>query len=182
VTLPKRLLSPLLAAACLFLPPSPSLAAEVQPLGPSFAERRSPTWAFGLQLGAPSGVTAKRYLGRDALDLLLGGFYGPGLRFGADYLWGAARFLPDDPSVSFDLYVGVGGFVGDLSGPCDGFSSWQGSCNGDTYLGARAPLGLEVSFRRAPFTIGLEVAPGFAFAHDRSGLLLDGALTVRFLL
>ena len=72
---------------------------------------RTPSWGIGLMLGEPTGLSIKRYLGRDALHLYLGGAYGPGLRVGVDYLFGLAQ-LHDGRNASVDLFVGVGGFAG----------------------------------------------------------------------
>ncbi len=142
---------------------------------------RTPSWGIGLMLGEPTGLSIKRYLGRDALHLYLGGAYGPGLRVGVDYLFGLAQ-LHDGRNASVDLFVGVGGFAGALRGPCDGINNWQGTCNGDGYLGARMPIGLELRFRKAPISLGLEMAPGLAFAAGRSGLLVDADFALRVLL
>jgi hypothetical protein len=142
---------------------------------------RAPAWGLGLILGEPTGFSVKRYLGRDALHVYLGGAYGPGVRFGVDYLFGLAQ-LHNGRSASVDVFVGAGGFVGALRGPCDGLNNWQGTCNGDGYLGARMPIGLELRFRAAPISLGLEVAPGLAFATGRSGMLVDADLALRILL
>jgi hypothetical protein len=142
---------------------------------------RNPSWGLGLMLGEPTGFSIKRYLGRDAVHVYLGGAYGPGVRFGADYLFGVAQVL-NGGNAWLDLFVGGGAFVGALRGPCDGINNWQGTCNGDGYLGARMPFGMELRFRNAPLSIGLEVAPGLAFATGRSGLLVDADLALRILL
>jgi hypothetical protein len=142
---------------------------------------RAPSWGIGLILGEPTGFSVKRYLGRDAVHVYLGGAYGPGLRVGFDYLFGLAQ-LHDGRSASLDLFVGLGAFAGALRGPCDGINNWQGTCNGDGYVGARMPIGLELRFRNAPISLGLEMAPGLAFATGRSGLLVDADLALRVLL
>jgi hypothetical protein len=145
------------------------------------AQNRAPSWGVGLMLGEPTGLTLKHYLGRDAVHVYLGGAYGPGVRFGVDYLFGVAQVLGGG-NAWIDLFVGGGAFVGTLRGPCDGINNWQGTCNGDGYLGARMPLGFEVRFRSAPISLGLEVAPGLAVASGRSGLLVDADLALRLLL
>jgi hypothetical protein len=141
----------------------------------------APQWAAGLTLIDPTGITFKRYLGgRDSFDLGVGFLYGPGARFYADYLRDFARVFAN-PDLFLDLYAGLGGFVGVLSSPC-GPGFLNDRCNGDIYAGARVPLGAEVLFRKAPFTAGLELAPGFAVAPGRAGFLLDFMLIGRALL
>ena len=45
-------------------------------------------WSLGFDLGEPSGVTVKKWLGgSEALDFNVG-FYAPGVRFSGDYLFG----------------------------------------------------------------------------------------------
>ncbi len=140
-------------------------------------------WALGLTLGEPTGISAKRYLGgRNSFDLNIDAAYGPGLRIGADYLWGLAQLLSDRSSVDLDVYLGVGPFVGTLQGPCENFGTWRHDCNGDLYAGGRMPLGIEAVFQRVPVTLGLELAPGLAFAPGRAGFLLDASLMARVLL
>ena len=152
-------------------------------LGQGSSMYEPPRWALGLSLGEPTGLSIKRYLGgRNAFDLNLDAVYGPGLRFGADYLWGLAQLLSDRSSLNLDVYLGLGAFVGALRGPCGGFYNWRGDCSGDGYVGGRIPLGIEALFRTAPLSVGLEVAPGIAFASGHSGFLLDASLMLRLLL
>jgi hypothetical protein len=169
-----------LVLALLSLLPSLPAFADTFPNGPAPMVSEPRRWGLGIQIGAPTGLTLKRYLGRDAIDFYVGGVYGPGLRVGADYLFGLAQ-LADSPSVNLDLYVGVGPFVGLLRGPCAGVSSWPGTCDGDGYLGGRVPIGLELVSKRAPFSLGLELAPAFAVAPNRAGVLLDVNLAARVL-
>lgn len=169
------------AVALLCLPLSLPAFADTVVVVQSNPVYEAPRWGIGLVLGTPTGLSLKRYLGRNAFDVYLGGVYGPGMRFGADYLWGLAQLVRAQ-SVNLDFYVGLGGFVGALRGPCGSFYNWQGTCNGDGYVGARVPIGLEFVFKSAPISLGLELAPGIAFAPDRQGFLFDGNLALRFLL
>lgn len=142
-----------------------------------------PRWALGVTLGEPTGVSVKRYLGgKNAFDLNIDFVYGPGFRLGADYLWGLAQLLSDRSVADLNFYLGAGPFLGTLQGPCEGFGGWRRDCNGDVYAGGRMPVGLELVFKRVPVTLGLEVAPGIAFAPGRAGFLLDAALVARVLL
>jgi hypothetical protein len=132
-------------------------------------------------IGDPTGFTFKRYIGgSDAFDIGLGAVYGPGLRFSADYLRDIAR-MASNPQVELDFYAGVGGLVGSLASPC-GPGFIDNRCNGDVYAGVRVPFGLELLFNRSPFTLGAEIAPGFAVAPGRAGFLLDFLLAGRVLL
>ena len=149
--------------------------------GPGYYEPSR--WALGLSLGEPTGISAKKYLGgRNAFDVNLDFVYGPGFRFGADYLWGLGQLLTDRSVMNLNVYLGAGPFIGTLRGPCGGFYNWQDTCSGDVYLGGRMPIGIEAVFRNAPVTLGLEVAPGLAFAPGRVGLLVDASLMLRVLL
>lgn len=143
----------------------------------------SPRWALGVTLGEPTGVSVKRYLGgKNAFDMNIDFVYGPGFRIGADYLWGLAQLLTDRSTADLNFYLGAGPFLGTLQGPCEGFGGWRRDCNGDLYAGGRMPIGLEAVFKRIPITLGLEVAPGIAFAPGRAGFLFDASLVARVLL
>lgn len=164
--------------ACLFLVATPALAQGAP----------SDRWALGVTIGDPFGISVKHYLGprrgppggnNNAWDAYVAFAYGPGLRFGADWLWNLAR-LATEPEFALEGYAGVGPFIGVLSNPC-GPGFIDNRCNGDAYFGARVPLGLEMLLRKAPVTLGLELAPGVAFAPGRAGLLLDFLLAVRWL-
>lgn len=156
---------------------------------PAAAQRMAPSdrWGLGLTIGDPFGVTLKHYNGRrgpagvnaTAWDAYIAFAFGPGFRFGADWLWNLRR-LAAEREFALDAYAGVGPFVGALSSPC-GPGFIDNRCNGDVYFGARVPLGLEMLLRQAPVTFGLELAPGVGFAPGRAGLLLDFLLAVRWL-
>lgn len=139
-------------------------------------------WSLGFDLGEPSGVTVKKWLGgSEALDFNVG-FYAPGVRFSGDYLFGLAQLMRDRSTLNLDVYVGVGPMVGFLYGGC-GFSGFGRYCgNGEIYVGARVPIGVEAVFKTAPVAIGLEVAPGFAIASFGPAGLVDFVLTLRLLL
>ena len=168
--------APLLMA---LLVSAPAMARESRVLQPGIQPvYRSDRWALGFMLGDPTGVTVKRYLGRNAFDAYLG-FWAPGLRVGMDYLWNLGR-LANSPKVDLDIYAGGGGFAGALSGPCGpGFISCGG---GAAYFGARMPLGAELLFKEAPFTAGLEIAPGLAAGNFGVGFTFDFSLIARILL
>lgn len=162
------------------------LAAALVASAPAFArgDRLEPVtyrdrFALGFLLGEPFGLSLKHYQGRNAWDAYVG-FYSPGLRFGGDWLWNLGR-IEHQAKFDLDLYAGVGPFVGTFTGPC-GPGFWRYSCNGDAYLGARVPFGIEMLLKEAPLTFGLEIAPGLGIASGGAGLLLDAAFIFRFLL
>jgi hypothetical protein len=161
---------------------APALARESQlPLDSRLQPVDRPDrWGIGFTLGEPFGLTLKRYLGRNAFDLYAAFAYGPGIRFGGDWLWNLGR-IERGPKFDLDIYAGVGPYIGEFTSPC-GPGFINNSCNGDVYLGGRVPLGVELLLKEAPLTFGIEIAPGIAFAPSRAGLTLDFDLAVRLLL
>ncbi len=171
-----------LLLAAVLLCASPALARDTRlPVQTGLEEVARPArWGLGVMLGEPFGVSLKRYLGGvNAFDVYAAFAYGPGLRFGGDWLWDLGR-IARAPKLDVDIYVGVGGFIGTFQGACGPFLS--GGCSGDTYFGGRVPVGAEILLKETPVTFGVELAPGFGIAPYRSGLLLDFMLQVRLLL
>ena len=156
---------------------APAFALESRQIGLDPVDRPG-RYALGLMLGDPFGVSLKRYLGANAWDAYVAFAYGPGFRFGGDWLWNLGR-LERHRKFDLDLYAGVGPFIGTFQGPCGGFFN---RCNGDAYLGARVPLGVELLLTEVPLTFGLEVAPGIGIAAGGPGLLVDFLFLVRLLL
>lgn len=139
-------------------------------------------WSVGFVLGAPIGLSAKRYLGgADAFDVGFGFALGPGARVWGDYLFGLARLPSDTAAVNFDLYLGGGPMIGTFRGTC-GFISTDRCGGGEVYGGVRVPFGVEAVFRRTPLAVGLELAPGFAFSSSGAGGTFDLLLSARLLL
>jgi len=137
-------------------------------------------WALGFTLGDPFGLSIKRYLrGANAIDFNLALAYGPGVRFGVDWLWGLG--IERHRKFDIDVYMGVGPFIGSFRGPCSPLF-FTDRCNGDVYVGGRVPFGAEILLKEAPLTLGLELAPGLGFAPGGVGFLLDFLLAVRWLL
>ena len=170
------------AALALLLVAGPALARDSQlPLrnGLTPLDQRE-AWGLGFTLGTPFGLTLKRYLaGSNSWDAYVALAYGPGLRVGADWLWGLGR-LEQHAKFELDLYAGVGPFVGALQGPC-GPGFFPDRCNGDAYAGGRVPVGVELLLREVPLALSLEVAPGLGFGPGRAGFLLDLDLGIRWL-
>jgi hypothetical protein len=136
-------------------------------------------WAAGLMLGDPFGVTLKHY-GKNTFDLYFAFVYAPGARFGGDWIFDLGRAIRA-PKFDLDVYAGVGPFLGVMRGPC-GPGYFYGNCNGDSYVGGRVPFGAEILLKEAPVTFGLEVAPGLGFGPHNWGFLLDGLITLRFVI
>lgn len=142
---------------------------------------RPARWGFGFMLGEPFGLSLKHYTGgMNAWDIYASPADGPGIRFGGDWLWTLGR-AARERDFDIDVYVGVGPTIGSFQGSWCGPGFYGNRCgNGNLYIGGRIPLGVEMLLRRAPFSFGLEVAPGVAFAPE-GFLLFDFLLAVRFL-
>ncbi|MEQ1568610.1 MAG: hypothetical protein ABMA64_23430 [Myxococcota bacterium] len=116
-------------------------------------------FGLGIQLGGPSGLTGKVYLGdgrRNAIDFTVGGgYYGEDLWWNA--FWGQVAYhwnletLDSGGGVTIPFRIGVGGFV------TTGYYSWAGGTNG-AILGARVPFGVDFDFEDAPFQLYIEAA------------------------
>jgi hypothetical protein len=136
-------------------------------------------WALGFTIGAPTSLSVKKYFGTNAFDAYVG-VWSPGLRVGADYPFNLGRPVAAR-QVDMDVYIGVGGFGGALEGPCG--VRYVGTCgSGDGFIGARMPVGAELLFKEAPFTAGIEVAPGLAGGNFGVGFIFDFLLAFRVLL
>lgn len=123
---------------------------------------------IGLQLGEPTGLSAKFWTGgSNAVDALIGwNLVANKFTVQAGYLW---HFPQPVRSGSFNLYVGVGGILGGGSNRNTG--------EGEALLGVRVPLGLEYIYRSFGFYAQLDprvnLLPGI-------GLGLGGGIGVRF--
>ncbi|HUJ25215.1 MAG TPA: hypothetical protein VLW85_04300 [Myxococcales bacterium] len=164
------------AALALLLAAAPALAAP-EGLTPVSRPAR---WGFGVLLGDPFGLSLKRYMGgAQAWDAYAAFAYGPGIRFGADWIWILGRAV-QARQVDLDVYVGAGPFIGSFRGPC-GVAYLNYACNGDVYFGGRVPIGAELLFKEAPVSVGAELAPALLFAPGGALLYLDFLLAIRVL-
>lgn len=163
------------AALALLLAATPAIAAEgLAPVN------RPARWGFGVLLGDPFGLSLKRYMGgSQAWDAYAAFAYGPGIRFGGDFLWILGRAV-QARQVDLDIYVGAGAFIGSFRGPC-GVAYLNYACNGDTYFGGRVPFGAELLFKEAPVSAGVELAPALLFAPGNALLYIDFLLAIRVL-
>jgi hypothetical protein len=169
-----HVLSMALLAAALVVTAAPARAEPVsQPTG----------WGLGLMLGAPTGLTVKRWIGgANAWDVGVG--VGPGFRLHGDFLWGLAELLPNKSDLTLDIYLGIGPVIGVARGWCGTTYRPRDECgggDGELFGGARVPLGLDARLARLPINFGLEVAPGVWLGRDFATGLLDVFLFVRFL-
>lgn len=138
------------------------------------------TVGVGLQLGCPTGVSAKVRLGAPSSAQFEGGFgCGEDLILTGDYLLEMNNFLVDPHNFQVSWYFGIGGRF------AYNHDRYYGSQNRryyhrDTDLGPRVPIGVEARFAQVkPLEVYFEVAPGIDFV-DETGLTIDVALGVRW--
>jgi hypothetical protein len=165
------------------------------------ADESAHSFGLGIELGAPTGLAMKYYLGssggRGGVMALQGGLgavesWGPdGIHVHLEVVWHPS-VLTTTPDFSIPFYLGVGGRI----------LHWQDSycyrengnniCggDGDTDLGLRVPFGLLMDFRKVPLDIFFELALVFDIVHieddddgydyDHDFLSLNGVLGVRY--
>lgn len=113
-------------------------------------------FGLGIQLGSPSGITGKYYLGgrRNAVSLALGSAY-DGRFYNGVWITGSYDFhiaeLIDEAELVMPFRVGIGGFL------ATGQYGW-GRYSEDVFLGVRVPFGLDLDLHSAPVQFYLEVA------------------------
>jgi len=135
-------------------------------------------FGLGIQLGSPTGITGKYYLGgrQNALSFALGSHYDGGFYSGL-WITGSYDFhlveLVTEPEFSMPLRVGIGGFLATGS---YGFGRYY---RDDVYIGARVPVGLDFDLAAAPVQIYLEVAANLVLYPGIYGGL-DAGLGVRY--
>lgn len=149
---------------------------------------------LGLELGAPSGLNAKYFLGGSVAVQggvgVIESWGDDGLHIHAEVVWHPA-LLHRASAVTIPLHVGVGGRF--LEHDYDGRDCFDGrnfyACDADTHLGVRAPVGVSFLFRKTPLDLFVELALVVDFVHlddddrydhdhDRAGLL--GAMGGRY--
>lgn len=141
-------------------------------LSPTAAEAQRRDFGLGIVIGDPTGISAKGFLDeRQAIDGALGfGFIGDdSIALHVDYLYHFDIKRWD--IAMLDLYIGAGPKLGFHDhGPRD-----------DTHIliGARAPIGLALTFLEAPFDVFLELAAGLWLVEDVD-LYLDAAIGGRY--
>src|SRR5262249_13623818 len=107
-------------------------------------------FGLGVQLGEPTGLTGKLYLGdRHALDFLVGGgYYGRGPYWDGVYAHVDYNFQLDNLAsgggVTIPFRVGIGGFLS------TGYYPYYAPGPNDAVVGARVPIGLDFDLESAP--------------------------------
>lgn len=141
---------------------------------------RSRPFGLGIQLGAPSGITGKIYLGgrRNALDFTFGASYYDRYLWGGiwaqvSYHWHITE-LTRGSGVTIPFRVGVGGFVSTYS-----YDWGWDRRRYDAVVGARVPFGLDFDLESAPVQFYLEAAIDVTVLPPL-GIGLDGGIGVRY--
>ena len=136
------------------------------------AEARGPmgrNFGLGVALGNPLSFTGKYHLSdNDAIDFHIGKYHAYGSRLwrsslflGGDYLFTLWNFLETD-AVSIPFYAGPGlGLAFDTRSDRHCYRDGRGYyCDGYEFgFGPRLPVGVMLQFEKAPFELGLEMAP-----------------------
>jgi hypothetical protein len=155
------------------------------------SERR---FGLGLELGAPTGLNAKYFMG--GMVAIQGGLgvmrdnwyyrYHDGLHLHAEVVWHPV-VLHSGRDVTIPLHIGIGGRMLDLEGRCWNGNNWV-VCDNDTHIGVRAPFGVSFLFNKVPMDVFLELALVVDVLHldddeymddyDRAGI--DGVLGARY--
>jgi hypothetical protein len=161
-------------------------------LSPSTASARAGDqngFSLGLILGDPSGLTLRGGIGESsAIQAHIGfsPFPGDALALMVDWTYDAWDFLRSNPKAGLLFFFGFGGKAQWFSGRYFAYEY-----HGHDYLtdrrhfglGARALLGLRLSFRNSPFDLFLEIAPvGITFVVPDSDAYydIDGAIGFRY--
>jgi hypothetical protein len=167
------------------------------------AREGQPSHAFGLglELGAPTGLAGKYYLGHGSgggsMLALQGGIgvieqWGDdGFHFHLDLVWHPA-VLATTPDFTMPFYFGIGARILDHDNEyCwrEGNTVYCDGANDDTHIGARVPIGLLMDFHNVPLDIFFELALVVDFIHiehddyydhDDDVLSLNGAIGARY--
>jgi hypothetical protein len=123
------------------------------------------TFGIGLELGEPSGINGKYFVGPStAIDFGVGYIYrhyyyerGEGLHLYADLLFHPV-VLARNPTFELPLYVGPGLRYWDFAW-CDGNNcTFRGSA-----IGVRVPVGLSFDFNNVPLDIFIQLVPTIDF-------------------
>ena len=146
------------------------------------------TFGLGLELGQPSGLTGKLFIGPStAIDFGLGYayehyYYGDGIHLYGDVLFHPTTLIRAD-AFHMPFYVGVGLRFWDFD-YCD-----RNICTyGGSAVGVRVPFGIAFDFNRAPLDIFVQLVPVVDFVRgdyydrhrNRTHLAIDGSVGIRF--
>lgn len=170
------------ALALGLLVPATASAAKGRPFG------------LGIQLGEPTGLSAKLYLDQPfALQMGLG-FVDDfdnedGLYAHLDFIWHPA-IITRQPAFTMPFYFGVGGRF--LRHHYNFRLDRNDYVDSDTHFGVRVPIGILMDFNRVPIDVFFELAlvidlirfdedyygDVYHYHHDRVGL--DGGIGIRY--
>jgi hypothetical protein len=138
-------------------------------------DRSAHPLGVGLEVGSPSGITAKYYLSGNTAVQAGFGFFLLGGGAHLDFLY-EFRNIIDTRAQTFDLPLFIGG------GLKGGFGRYKcggprGSCVYGPMVGLRIPLGVALQLRRTPLEFQLEAAP---VVYPLHGIGADMSLGVRY--
>ncbi|MEQ1503780.1 MAG: hypothetical protein ABMB14_16185 [Myxococcota bacterium] len=134
-------------------------------------------FGLGVQLGTPTGITGKVYLGgrKNAIDFALGSPYA-----GNSYFWGGfwaqaayhwhVTELTSGNGVAIPFRVGVGAFVTTYA-----YGYW--GLRSDAIVGLRVPFGLDFDLEDAPVQFWVEAALDVTYFL---GVGVDGGIGARY--
>lgn len=139
-------------------------------------------FGLGVQLGSPTGISGKLYLGgrKNAIDFTVGGPYtGNGYWWGG--IWGQVAYhwhvteLTSGNGVAIPLRFGIGGFV---ASAYYNYGYWNGRTY-DAIVGARVPVGLDFDLEMAPVQFWVEAALDVTVLPPL-GVGFDGGIGARY--
>lgn len=123
-------------------------------------------FGLGLELGSPSGLNAKYFLGgmvaiQGGLGVVQSWGY-DGFHLHAEVVWHPVM-LTRAPAVDIPLHVGIGGrFLqhdhGDFRDRCFNGRDFYDCQGGDSHLGVRVPVGVSFLLKKTPLDFFVEVA------------------------
>ncbi len=135
-------------------------------------------FGLGIQLGGPTGIAGKYYLGgrRNAIDFVVGAYsddndFDDDLYVHVNYHWHLVE-LTSGGGVAIPFRMGVGGFFGT-------FDDWGNDFDNDVNLGARMPVGLDFDLESAPVQFWVEIGIGLSIFEDID-LHSDAGIGVRY--
>lgn len=140
-----------------------TILAWVLLLAPAAARAADHNFGLGVQVGAPTGLAGKLYLGKPfALQMGIGvvddldddPYDDDGLHLYLDVVWHPA-VLARTSSFTMPFYIGVGGRIVDNDDHYRVGNTWYS--DDDTRLGVRVPFGLLMDFNRVPLDIFFEL-------------------------
>jgi len=127
-------------------------------------------WGIGIRGGDPTGVSVKKYLGGNALELTVGTlpFDNNGISLFVHYLFHlpAQKIGKWDDIKGLDWYFGGGGQI-------KGF-------NGNVDIGADGTIGAEYLFQNMPISVFLDVIIYVELVDDPLNIDLDAGIGVRY--